>query len=113
MGIEYDVREGDNRERQMYVAEVVGMADGTPLLGDKVDVLHDTPRKYDDQISGDNHSGMLLEYGEVFQLGFTLAVGHDCRGKVKCEDNSWASKRREMDDVDDVVEGEVGEDEAG
>jgi len=35
------------------------MSDSTPLLRDEVNVLHDTPREDDDQVGGDDDSGML------------------------------------------------------
>ena len=60
----------------MNVAKVTGMAYGTPSFGYEINILNSPPREYYDEIRGDDDSGMLGEYGEAFQLGFTAAVRH-------------------------------------
>lgn len=66
----------------MYVAKASRMANRTPFFGYKVDVLHDTPRKDDDQIGGHYNNGVLGESGDAHKLWFTTTFGHSCEVNI-------------------------------
>lgn len=48
MRIEYDTGQRDDGEDKVNLPEVASVADSSPLIGNEVDVIHNTPREYHD-----------------------------------------------------------------